>query len=59
MPATQLLSYSDVTTLLGRDRRTIWAWCKSGKFPQPIKMNGRTIGWPVSAYEAWVAGGAK
>ncbi len=59
MLATQLLTYTDVMALTQRDRRTIWTWVKAGKFPQPIKMGGRTIGWPVSSYEAWVAGGAK
>lgn len=59
MLATKLLSYSEITALTGRNRRTVWAWVKAGKFPQPIKMNGRAIGWPVSAYESWVAGGAK
>ncbi|WP_335865453.1 helix-turn-helix transcriptional regulator [Aeromonas veronii] len=59
MSPTQLLSYSDVMALTKRDRRTIWAWVRDNKFPQPIKMNGRAIGWPVSAYESWVAGGAK
>ncbi|MGB5854891.1 MAG: AlpA family phage regulatory protein [Oceanisphaera sp.] len=40
--------------LLNRDRRTLWFWVKNGKFPQPLKINGRTVGWRASEYRAWL-----
>lgn len=43
--------------LLGRDPKTIWRWWRKDKtFPEPIQMNGRTIGWPTSLYQAWLNG---
>ncbi|MFA0081967.1 helix-turn-helix transcriptional regulator [Vibrio breoganii] len=49
-----LLSYSDLNQLLNRNYRTIWAWVRDGKFPQPVKMSGRTIGWKKSVVDQWL-----
>ncbi len=52
--ATNLLSIEDVCKLINRNRRTLWEWVRDGKFPQPIKINGRTLGWKESTYNEWI-----
>lgn len=49
-----LINIRDMCALLNRDRRTLWFWVKNGKFPQPLKINGRTVGWRASEYRAWL-----
>ncbi|MHA6962877.1 helix-turn-helix transcriptional regulator [Zobellella denitrificans] len=55
MTTQKLLSIKEICSFINRDRRTLWAWVRDGKFPQPIKMNGRTLGWPESVYQGWLA----
>lgn len=52
---TKLLSIKDVCKLINKDRRTLWVWVREGKFPQPLKMNGRTIGWKAETYIQWLS----
>ncbi|OLQ77608.1 transcriptional regulator [Photobacterium proteolyticum] len=51
----KLLSITDVCKLINKDRRTLWVWVREGKFPQPLKMNGRTIGWKTETYTQWLS----
>lgn len=55
MATQKLISIKQMTDFLNRDRRTLWAWVRDGKFPEPIKMNGRTVGWPESVYQQWLS----
>jgi predicted DNA-binding transcriptional regulator AlpA len=41
----QLLSITDICTLINRDRRSLWRWVTEDRFPQPLRLNGRTLGW--------------
>lgn len=49
-----LIGIKEMCGLIGRDRRTLWAWVRSGKFPEPLRINGRTIGWRASSYRSWL-----
>ncbi|MEZ9328832.1 helix-turn-helix transcriptional regulator [Vibrio breoganii] len=40
--------------MLGRNYKTIWGWVRDGRFPQPIRMMGRTIGWRVETVQEWL-----
>lgn len=40
--------------LLPVSEKTIWTWVREGKFPRPIKLNGRTV-WRISEVEAWIS----
>lgn len=40
-----LMGYPEVCALFNRNYKTIWKWVRVGKFPEPIKLSGRTIGW--------------
>jgi len=50
----KILSIRDICHLIQRDRRTLWCWVKSNQFPDPIRMNGRTVGWPENVYQEWL-----
>lgn len=50
-----LISIPQMCELLNRNRRTIWAWVKNGQFPEPVRNNGRTLGWRASTYRQWLA----
>jgi prophage regulatory protein len=32
---------------------SIWAWCKKGTFPQPIKLAENTTAWDATDVDAW------
>lgn len=51
MNTTKLLTYSDLESRYNRNYKTIWTWVKQGKFPQPVKLNGRTLGWKPELIE--------
>ncbi|MCH2681304.1 AlpA family phage regulatory protein [Leclercia adecarboxylata] len=41
--------------LLDCSRTTLYRWVKSGYFPKPLMRSGKTLGWPASLYENWLA----
>lgn len=55
MISQKILSITAICELVGRNRRTLWAWVRDGVFPEPIKVHGKTVGWPESVYQKWVA----
>lgn len=40
--------------LLPVSQKTIWTWVREGKFPSPIRLNGRTV-WNLSNVKEWIA----
>lgn len=50
----QLLSITQVCSLINRDRRSLWRWVTEGRFPQPLRLNGRTLGWRQETYQEWL-----
>ncbi len=54
MNSEKLVTYQELCSMLNRNYRTIWAWCKKGVFPQPVKVLGRTIGWKRQDVEQWL-----
>ncbi|EKO3474539.1 AlpA family phage regulatory protein [Vibrio fluvialis] len=51
----KILSPKAVSALVGRSTSTInrW-WRKEGVFPQPLTLNGRTLGWREEDVLKWV-----
>ena len=49
------LSYKDVVAITGKNRITIWRWCRDGLFPPPKKTSPFSVGFKRSEVEAWVA----
>ena len=50
----KLISIKEMCLLLHKDRRTIWGWVRDRKFPQPLKIGNRTMGWRQAQYEEWL-----
>ena len=49
------LNIDDITNSLKISEDTLRKWIKDGKFPQPLRMNDRTILWSYALIENWVA----
>ena len=50
----KLISIQQMCELVNRDRRTLWAWTKQGKFPIGVKLGNRTLGWTQEAFNQWL-----
>ena len=51
----QIISIPKMEKLVNRDYKTLWTWCKNGKFPQPVRVNSRAIGWTETSYQKWLS----
>lgn len=49
-----LLRLSQVLELIPVSRSSWWAGCKSGRFPQPVKLGPRTTAWKAADIAALV-----
>ena len=54
MQTTQILRIGDVMQAVGLSRVTIWRWVRDGKFPAPIRLGSRHIGWRSEEVQAWI-----
>lgn len=54
-----LLRLPQVLALVPVSKSTLWAWCRQGKFPHPVKLSERTTCWRYSDILAFLekAGG--
>ncbi|MCC5791464.1 MAG: AlpA family phage regulatory protein [Legionellaceae bacterium] len=50
----QILFITDLEKLLGRNRWTLRRWWTSGKFPEPVKLNGTTLAWHIETIDGWI-----
>ncbi len=48
-----LVTIQDMLQRLKISRTTLYRRVKSGRFPPPIKKNGRTLGWREQDLEYW------
>ncbi|HEY5330421.1 MAG TPA: AlpA family transcriptional regulator [Acidobacteriaceae bacterium] len=53
--SNMILRLPAVKTRTGLSRSTIYARVAEGRFPKPISLGARAIGWIDSEVEAWVA----
>ena len=51
----RIIRTEDLTRRLGLSRATIFRNVKAGRFPAPIKISQRAIGWRIDEVEAWIA----
>ncbi|WP_420448614.1 helix-turn-helix transcriptional regulator [Candidatus Palauibacter sp.] len=45
---------SEIAARLGVARSTIYGWVEVGRFPPPIHLGPRVVGWIRSEFDAWV-----
>jgi prophage regulatory protein len=53
--ANFILRLPAVKTRTGLSRSSIYVWIAQGKFPQPISLGARAVGWLESEVDEWVA----
>ena len=46
----------DVKAQTGLSRSTLYAMMAEGRFPKPIKLGERAVGWSESEIAAWIEG---
>ncbi|BDP31411.1 helix-turn-helix transcriptional regulator [Vibrio vulnificus] len=52
-PIDRVLSLDEVAAILGRSKKTLWRfYAKEKIIPEPLKVNGRAIGYRQSAVES-------
>lgn len=51
---TSILRLPDVKTRTGLSRSTIYLRVKEGKFPAPISLGARSVGWIDSEIQQWL-----
>ncbi len=51
---TRILRLPEVMARTGLSRTTIYRWRLAGRFPQPVRLGTRNVGWIESEIEAWL-----
>lgn len=54
--SSMILRLPAVKTRTGLSRSTIYLRVAEGRFPKPISLGARAVGWVEAEVEAWVAG---
>ena len=50
----KILSRPEIMKLLGVSDVTLWRMTREGRFPKPIRIGTRRIGWPEEIVQAWI-----
>jgi prophage regulatory protein len=50
----RILRRAEVEVRTGLSRSTIYQWMKEGRFPSPVKLGERMVGWRESELAAWL-----
>lgn len=48
------LRIDQVLALVPIARSTLWLWCRTNRFPRPVKLSERTTTWRRSDVVAWL-----
>jgi prophage regulatory protein len=51
---SDFMSITDVASRVGVSEKTITRWCRSGTFPEPVKMGPRLLRWHVSDVDEYL-----
>ena len=46
---------TEIESLTGLSRSTIYALMSQGKFPRPIRLTAKAVAWPESKITEWLA----
>ena len=52
----RILPIQQVIDRTGISRRTLYTEISEGRFPKPIQLTSRRVGWPEDDVEAWLKG---
>lgn len=53
-PRERLIRLTDVESIAGCKKSTIYQMMAAGNFPKPVKLNRRAVAWPETAVLKWV-----
>ena len=51
----RLLRRQEVESLTGLSRATLYAMMAEGRFPKPLRLGRRSVGWRLSDIDDWLA----
>lgn len=51
---TRILPIKAVLDRTGLSRRTLYAEISEGRFPRPVQLTTRRVGWPEGDVEGWL-----
>ena len=54
IPRDRLIRLTEVESLIGCKKSTIYAMLKEGTFPKPIRFSARMVVWPETSVMQWV-----
>lgn len=55
----KILRLPQVIELVGLKRSAIYQLIQQGKFPRPVRLSKRAVGWRSDEIEAWIESRAK
>lgn len=55
MPPTRFLRRTAVQDITGLSTSTLYAMMKEGRFPRPLLLGKRAVGWPENVICDWIA----
>ena len=50
----QILKKPRVQQMTSLPTSTLYAWVKAGRFPAPVKLGVRSVGWRLSDVQGWL-----
>lgn len=53
--ALKMLPIDEVLDRTGLSRRTLYSEISESRFPRPVQLTARRVGWPEADIEAWLA----
>ncbi|MYA33834.1 MAG: AlpA family transcriptional regulator [Gemmatimonadales bacterium] len=53
-PPTRFLRLPEVIARTGRSRSTIYVRLEERRFPRPVSLGGRAVGWIESEIDEWI-----
>ena len=51
---TRLVRLPEILKLTGTTKATIYNWLRAGRFPRPLKMGPKAVGWRWTDVKAWL-----
>ena len=55
-PPARILRFPEVVARTGLSRSTIYRLRRAGRFPQPVVLGARAVGWLESVIDEWIRG---
>ena len=51
---TDIINIAQMCRKIGKGRTTLFCWVRDGKFPKPLMIGSRTLGWTTAQYDQWL-----